>query len=116
MKADIDVTKEWIKLWLGIALAVFGMGIVLFSLIVPPAGAIHATVITTFGTILGFVGAIFGIDSNTKIKMHEQDVDYELKSEQQRQEFSLRERELDSKMRMFEQRMERKLNNKEDLE
>lgn len=93
MKTDINVTKEWGKFWLGIILAVFGMGIVLFSLLVPPVGAIHASVITVFGSILTFVGAVFGIDSNAKIRMHEQDVDFELRT-----------RELDDKMRRFEKK------------
>lgn len=90
---DVNVSREWVKLILGIALAVFGMAMVTFSLVVPPVGAIHATVVTTFGTILTFIGGIFGIDSHAKIKIHEQDVDFELKS-----------KELDEKMRMFERR------------
>lgn len=92
---DVNVAKEWVKLFLGIALAIFGMGIITYSLVVPAVGAIHATVVTTFGTILTFVGTMFGIDSNTKIKMHEQDIDFELKS-----------RELDEKMRRFDRRYE----------
>ena len=90
---DVNVSREWVKLILGIALAVFGMAMVTFSLVVPPVGAIHATVVTTFGTILTFIGGILGIDSHAKIKIHEQDVDFELKS-----------KELDEKMRMFERR------------
>ena len=79
---DVNVSREWAKLWLGIVLAAFGMGIVVFSLIVPPVGAIHATVVTTFGTILTFVGALFGIDSNAKIRMHEQDIEFEIKKKE----------------------------------
>lgn len=90
---DVNMSREWAKLWLGIILAAFGMGIVVFSLIVPPVGAIHATVVTTFGTILTFVGALFGIDSNAKIKMHEQDI-----------EFEIRKKELDDKMTQFERK------------
>ena len=90
---DVNLSREWAKLWLGIVLAAFGMGIVIFSLIVPPVGAIHATVVTTFGTILTFVGALFGIDSNAKIKMHEQDIEFEIKK-----------RELDEKMRRLDRK------------
>lgn len=96
---DINVSREWVKLFLGIALALFGMGIITYSLVVEPEGAIHASVVTTFGTILTFIGGIFGIDSHAKIRMHEQDMEFELKS-----------RELDEKMRRFE----RKLNIPED--
>ena len=98
---DVTLSREWAKLWLGIVLAAFGMGIVVFSLIVPPVGAIHATVVTTFGTILTFVGALFGIDSNAKIKMHEQDIEFEIKK-----------REIDEKMR----RLDRKFGMEEDRE
>ena len=91
---DVNMSREWAKLWLGIILAVFGMGIVVFSLIVPPVGAIHATVVTTFGTILTFVGALFGIDSNAKIRMHEQDI-----------EFEIRKREIDGKLERLERRL-----------
>lgn len=91
---DVNVSREWTKLWLGIGLAVFGMGIVIFSLVVPPVGAIHATVVTTFGTILTFVGALFGIDSNAKIRMHEQDI-----------EFEIRKREIDGKLERLERRL-----------
>lgn len=90
---DVNASREWVKLYLGIALAVFGMGIIVFSLVAPPIGAIHASVVTTFGTILTFVGALFGMDSNAKIRMHEQDMDFEI-----------RKRELDEKMRRFDRR------------
>ena len=92
-RKDVNVAREWVKLFLGIVLALFGMGIIAYSLAVPPVGAIHATVVTTFGTILTWVGTMFGIDSNAKIKMHEQDIDFEIKS-----------RELDEKMMRFERR------------
>ena len=88
---DINVSREWVKLFLGIALALFGMGIITYSLVVEPEGA---SVVTTFGTILTFIGGIFGIDSHAKIRMHEQDMEFELKS-----------RELDEKMQRFEKRL-----------
>ena len=92
---DVNVTREWVKLLIGVVLAVFGMVIVVISLYAPPLGAIHATVVTTFGTILTFIGGIFGIDSHAKIRMHEQDMDFELRS-----------KELDEKMRRFDRRFE----------
>lgn len=90
---DINVTREWVKLFLGIGLAIFGMGIIAYSLVVPPTGAIHASVVTTFGTILTWMGAMFGFDSNGKIKKHEIDMEYEIKK-----------KELDDKMRRFDLR------------
>lgn len=92
---DVNVSREWAKLWLGIILAVFGMGVVAFSLVASPVGAIHATAVTTFGTILTFVCALFGIDANAKIKMHEQEI-----------EFELRKREIDERMKRMDRKPE----------
>lgn len=94
---DVNVAREWTKLFLGVALAVFGMGIVVVSLIAPPLGAIHYSVVTLFGTVLTYVGFMFGIDSNAKIKMHEQDVEFEIKSKEL-------DRHMDIRMEEFERR------------
>lgn len=90
---DINITREWVKLFLGIALAVFGMGIVVVSLIAPPLGAVDYSVVTLFGSVLTYAGFMFGIDSNARIKIHQQEVDFEIKN-----------KELDEKMRRFERR------------
>ena len=37
---DVNVVREWAKLFLGIVLAIFGMGIVVISLFANPLGAI----------------------------------------------------------------------------
>lgn len=100
---DVNVSREWAKLWLGIILAVFGMGIVIFSLVVPPVGAIHATVVTTFGTILTFIGALFGIDSNAKIRLHEQDI-----------EFEIRKKELEEKMERLDRKYKMEVRDEEE--
>ena len=102
---DINMTREWVKLFLGIVLAAFGMGIIAYSLIVAPVGVIHASVVTTFGTILTWVGAMFGIDSNAKIRLHEQDIDFELRS-----------RELDEKMKRLDARFGRVMEKDDDRE
>ena len=90
---DVNISREWVKLFLGVILAFFGMAIITYSLVVAPVGAIHASVVTTFGTILTWVGTMFGIDSNTKIKKFEIEADYELKN-----------KELQEKMRRFDTR------------
>ena len=90
---DINVVREWAKLFLGIVLAIFGMGIVVISLFANPFGVIDYSVVTLFGSVLTYVGFMFGIDSNAKIKIHQQDADFELKS-----------RELDEKMERFERK------------
>lgn len=90
---DINITREWVKLFLGIVLAVFGMAIVVVSLIAPPLGAVDYSVVTLFGSVLTYAGFMFGIDSNARIKIHQQEVDFEIKN-----------KELDEKMQRFERR------------
>lgn len=90
---DVNVTREWIKLFMGIVLAIFGMSIIIISLMAPPLGAIDWTVVSVFGSVLTYVGFMFGIDSNAKIKIHQQEMDFELKN-----------KELDEKMYRFERR------------
>ena len=90
---DVNITREWIKLFLGIVLAFFGMATIAFGLIAPPVGAIDYSVVTTFGGILTWVGSMFGIDSNAKIKLHQQDMNFEIKN-----------RELEEKMRRFDRK------------
>lgn len=90
---DVNVTREWVKLYLGIALAIFGMAIVAISLFANPFGVVDYSVVTLFGSVLTYAGFMFGIDSNAKIKIHQQDVDFEIKS-----------RELENKMDRFERK------------
>lgn len=92
-KKDVNITREWIKLFLGIVLAVFGMSIVVVGLVAPPLGVVDYSVVTLFGSVLTYAGFMFGIDSNAKIKIHQQDIDFEIKS-----------RELEEKMQRFERR------------
>lgn len=76
---DVNVHREWAKLWMGIFLVFFGMGIMAYSLIVEPQGKIDYSVVTAFGGVLTWAGAMFGMDSHSKIKMHEQDKYFEAK-------------------------------------
>ena len=50
------------QLYLSTALVLFGVVLIVSSFIVPPTGIIDPTVLTAFGEILTFVGAITGID------------------------------------------------------
>ena len=76
---DVNQSKKWAKIFLGIGLALFAVGIVIFSLLVPPIGAIHTSVVTIFCSTLTFIGGVFGIDSYTKVKSQEQEIDFEIK-------------------------------------
>lgn len=101
---DVNITREWVKLYLGIVLAVFGMAIVVVSLVANPFGVVDYSVVTLFGSVLTYAGFMFGIDSNTKIKIHQQDVDFEIKS-----------KELENKMERFERRFGEKADEEDDI-
>lgn len=49
-------------------LVLFGVLLISVSFLVPPAGVIDPTVLTAFGEILTFAGALIGIDAKYKTK------------------------------------------------
>lgn len=46
----------------------FGLGLITVAFVVPPRGVIDPTVLTAFGEILTFAGAILGLDYSYKAK------------------------------------------------
>ncbi len=58
------------QLLLATLLVLFGVILIASGFIAPPLGIIDASVLTAFGEILTFAGALFGIDAKyqTKIK------------------------------------------------
>lgn len=57
-----------VQLICAIALIVVGVGLLIAGFTVPPQGVIDASVLTAFGEILTFVGALFGIDYHYKYR------------------------------------------------
>lgn len=49
-------------------LVLFGVILISVSFLVPPTGVIDPTVLTAFGEILTFAGALIGIDAKYKSK------------------------------------------------
>ena len=49
-------------------LVIFGIILLIAAFIVPPTGVIDPTVLTAFGEILTFAGAIIGIDYHHRVK------------------------------------------------
>ena len=49
-------------------MAIFGCIMIVAAFIAPPTGEIHPTVLTAFGEILTFAGAILGIDYRYRYK------------------------------------------------
>ena len=66
-----------IQLILAVAMAIFGCIMIIAAFIVPPTGEIHPTVLTAFGEILTFAGAVLGIDYNYKFKTHRKEEENE---------------------------------------
>lgn len=60
--------KLTIQLILAVSMAVFGCVMIVAAFLVPPTGEIHPSVLTAFGEILTFAGAVLGIDYNYKSK------------------------------------------------
>lgn len=54
------------QLLLSTSLVIFGVILIVCSFLVPPTGVIDPTVLTAFGEILTFAGAVIGIDYRYK--------------------------------------------------
>lgn len=51
-----------VQLVMAVVLVAFGCGLIATAFFVPPTGEIHPSVLTAFGEILTFAGAVIGID------------------------------------------------------
>ena len=80
--------KLTIQLILAVSMAIFGCVMIVAAFLVPPTGEIHPSVLTAFGEILTFAGAILGIDYNYKSKAqkdnHEAESDNEAVEQRKR--------------------------------
>jgi len=56
------------QILLSISLVLFGIILITVAFFVPPTGVIDPTVLTAFGEILTFAGALIGIDAKYKSK------------------------------------------------
>lgn len=63
-------TKFDTQLLLGVFVTIFGLALIMISFFVNPMGYIDPTVLTAFGEILTFAGALLGIDANYRIHVH----------------------------------------------
>lgn len=67
---DIKLLLQFIFAWI---LVVVGVVLIFFGFFAEPIGEINPTVLTAFGEILTFSGAILGIDYRYKFKAEELD-------------------------------------------
>lgn len=70
MFGDKSFTKFDTQLLLGVCVTIFGLALIMISFFVKPIGYIDPTVLTAFGEILTFAGALLGIDANYRIHVH----------------------------------------------
>lgn len=56
------------QIFLAVMLVIFGAVLISAAFFVPPTGVIDPTVLTAFGEILTFAGAIIGIDYHHRVK------------------------------------------------
>ena len=75
-------TKEWIQFYASLAMLVAGIVLVFVALILEPVGVIHYSVLSAFGMLLTFVGAVWQLD-----------VKYTFKTEEMRNQMILRDKD-----------------------
>lgn len=59
-----------IQLYTAVGLVIVGVALIIGAFCVPPTGEIHPSILTAFGEILTFAGALMGIDYNYKFKRY----------------------------------------------
>lgn len=85
MKLDKN-SKEGIQFYASLALLLAGIVLVFVALILEPVGVIHYSVLSAFGMLLTFVGAVWNLD-----------VKYTFKTEEMRNQMILRDKEKEYK-------------------
>lgn len=85
MKLDKN-SKEGIQFYASLALLVAGIVLVFVALVLEPVGIIHYSVLSAFGMLLTFVGAVWNLD-----------VKYTFKTEEMRHQMILRDKEKEYK-------------------
>ena len=64
-------TKAWIQFYASLALLVAGIVLVFVALLLEPVGIIHYSVLSAFGMLLTFVGAVWQLDVKYTFKTEE---------------------------------------------
>ncbi|MCQ2345083.1 MAG: hypothetical protein MJ002_09300 [Paludibacteraceae bacterium] len=68
-------SREIVQLIAALFIALFGLALIAVAFYVPPKGVIDPTVLTAFGEILTFSGAILGLDYHYKAKISDHSPD-----------------------------------------
>lgn len=59
------------QLWLGVFLAVAGIAMLFWGMLIPPGGVIDSSVLVGFGEVATFAGALVGVDYHYRFKEYE---------------------------------------------
>lgn len=60
--------KQTLQLILATLITIAGLALIAAGFIVPPVGVIDGSVLTAFGEIITFAGALFGMDYHYRFK------------------------------------------------
>lgn len=82
MKPETKLTLQFVFAWI---LVVIGVILMFFGFFAEPLGEISPSVLTAFGEILTFSGAVLGIDYRYRFKSEELDKKTRNKNEQENQ-------------------------------
>lgn len=76
MKRLSEEKKMTIQFWVGLAIVVVGLVLLFLGFYAVPIGEIAPSVLTAFGEIATFAGALIGVDYRYRFKMFEKEEEY----------------------------------------
>ena len=59
------------QMWLGVVIAIAGLGLLFWGLVTPPGGKIDSSVLIAFGEVATFAGSLIGVDYHYKFREYE---------------------------------------------
>lgn len=59
------------QMWLGVVIAIAGLGLLFWGLVTPPGGEIDSSVLIAFGEVATFAGSLIGVDYHYKFREYE---------------------------------------------
>lgn len=60
--------KMTVQFWVGVALAIVGVGLLIASFVVPPVGILSSSVLCGVGEVFTFSGSLIGVDYHYRYK------------------------------------------------
>ena len=76
MKRLTEKNKLTIQFWLGVGIVIVGLVLLFLGFYAVPIGSIHPSVLTAFGEIATFSGALIGVDYRYRFKEYQTEEEY----------------------------------------